>query len=1070
MTFARKSRVAAALAMALGMSSAAVAQDTSSAMRGKIVGPEGNPAANTKITVIHQPSGTVREFMTNDSGTFLAKGLRVGGPYTVIVDSEEFRDKVEEGLSLTLGETYRLNVQLDDANADMERIVVTGAATAFLSDGASSSYGAEEIARAPAFNRDLKDIVRNNPLATVDADGNLSIGGNNPRFNSITIDGIGQNDDFGLNSGGYPTQRSPISLDAIDQISVDSSPFSSKVGGFSGGLVNAVTKSGTNEFHGSVFYEFTNENLAGTPEDKRYKEDPDFDPENPVVPDNIEVGEEETFGVTLGGPILKDELFFFLSYEQFEKTTPTPFGLGSGSNPSDISMEDYQEFSRILNDTYGLTDSLSSDPEDEDKKVLLKLDWNINDDHRADFTFQYQNNAEDRNFSEDADELVLASNMYTYKTLMQNYATHLYSNWTDDFSTELAISYKDTRADSLTNSDIGEVSVRTGSGDIVFGTDAFRHANVAKTSTLRLNFDANWLLGDHDIKFGYQGERLRLYNLFAESSMGVWGFAPRDLDGDRNDDTTGLEDFENRAPDEFNYKNAYDNNPATTAYSLTRFTHSLYIEDTFSLTDDFEVTAGVRYERLESSDEPRENENFVNTYGTSNTENLDGLDIILPRIGFKWYLNEDMTLRGGIGRYSGGKPNVWVANSFTNDGITFVSAPFSTTSAIIADPAQVDFANVPQAAKDSLTQGSGSTNYVDPNYKMASDWRAQLGLKWNLDIPYLGEDYTWDIEANYVKKKDSPFWVDTSRVDNGNRTADGSRIIYDSRYTGDLADNYDIMLTNADKDGRSVILTTSLKKQWDNGVRMNLAYTHQDITEANPGTSSRAVSNYQYNVTLNRNEPLVGDAYYQTEHRLVLNLGYKTEFFDGYATTFDLFFERRSGRPLSWTLGAFRDGDLGDQPDLDDSDVYLPYIPTGADDTNVDWDGSRLTYEEMKEIIDDAGLAGYAGGYVDKNDTTQPWVTTLDLNMTQEIPGFAEGHKGIFYVTIDNLANLLNDDWGQVHQMEFPQQILFDYDINSETGQYQYRERFGGTDTRNYNEFKAEESTWRIKMGVRYRF
>ena len=250
----RLSQVAGALVIALGLSTSALAEDTSSGVRGVITTPQGQPAADTKVIITHLPSGTKKTVTTNSLGSFQAKGLRVGGPYKVTIDSEQFQDQEFNDIFLNLGEVERLNTQLQPDQ--VETIVVTGRAIGYDATGSRSSFGLEDINRAPSFDRDLKDIVRNNPLAVLDADGNLSIGGQNTRFNSITVDGIGQNDDFGLNAGGYPTQRSPISLDAIAQVSIDNSPFSSRVGGFSGGLVNAVTKSGTNEFHGSVFYEF----------------------------------------------------------------------------------------------------------------------------------------------------------------------------------------------------------------------------------------------------------------------------------------------------------------------------------------------------------------------------------------------------------------------------------------------------------------------------------------------------------------------------------------------------------------------------------------------------------------------------------------------------------------------------------------------------------------------------------------------------------------------------------------------------------------------------------------------
>lgn len=222
-----------ALAVALAMGSGAVLADTSSAIRGRITTPEGGAAAGTKIIITHVPSGTTREVITNESGSFIASGLRVGGPYTVVVDSDTYSDETLNNIFLQLGQNYQINEALKSES--VERIAVTGAVIASNNGGSDSYFGANDIQNAPSFNRDLKDIIRNNPLAVLSSkDGELSVAGTNPRFNSISVDGIAQNDDFGLNSNGYPTTRSPISLEAIDQISINTSPFNAKASGFQG--------------------------------------------------------------------------------------------------------------------------------------------------------------------------------------------------------------------------------------------------------------------------------------------------------------------------------------------------------------------------------------------------------------------------------------------------------------------------------------------------------------------------------------------------------------------------------------------------------------------------------------------------------------------------------------------------------------------------------------------------------------------------------------------------------------------------------------------------------------------
>jgi hypothetical protein len=1055
--------IAMAVAVALG-SSYAIA-DTSSAIRGRISNPEGAAAAGTKVIILHVPSGTSRTVVTNESGSFVASGLRVGGPYKVIVDSDTYNDETVNDVFLQLGDTYQLNRQLQ--SAAVERIAVTGAAIAGSAVGSSSTFGGDMIANSPAFNRDLKDIVRNNPLAVVTEDNQLSIAGANSKFNSFNVDGIGQNDDFGLNSSGYPSSRSPISLDAIEQISVDVSPFTAKVGGFSGGIINAVTKSGTNETKGSAFYEITNEDLAGKPKDTLLGATRKF-----------ALSEQKTFGATLGGAVVEDKLFYFVSVESFRQETPAPFGIGSGSNPSRVSEAEVNDVLSTLKSVYGITDSIGGDPIDTDEKLLLKLDWNISDVHRADFTFQFQDNIEQRNFTDSDSTLRLDSAGFDYQTITNNYAAHLFSDWTDSFSTELSFAYKDVEINSLLNASTAAYSIRTSNNTTISGgTDVFRHANFATNENMRLGFNGTYLLDEHTLNFGVEYESVNIYNLFAESSFGAWQF---NNTGSGASLVTGVTRLKNKTASIFDYKNAPSNNISDTAMDLTRDTQILYIEDEFSPIDSVDLTFGLRYERLSSSDLPAYNPTFDKKYGFSNQENMDGLDIVMPRFGFKWYAADELTVRGGIGRFGGGQPNVWVTNSYTNNGMTFVQAPLSVRQDVVKDPTLTNFNNVPQIAKNSLKAG-GFTNYIDPNFKLPSDMRYQLGYDFVFDLPFAGEGFTWSSDLTYIVREDAASWLDTSRIPSGKVARDG-RIIYKSIYTGDQADNYDIMLTNNPNTESSTVISTTLSKEWDSGVNMNLSYTHQDSEEANGGTSSRAISNYGTNVVINRNEALVAPATQETEHRVVLNLGYTAEFFAGYDTRFNLFFERRSGRPLSYVLDSFNDKWLGDQTDLsNNADIYLPYVPTGPNDTTIKYgkggtDG--LTYEQIMAVFNAAGVGQYAGGHVPKNAFTQPWVTTMDLNIQQEIPAFAEGHEGTVYFTILNLANLLDKDSGKVYRMRFPQQQLFNWDMDPLTGQYIYLRRQGdattgtniNTDLANFNEFYPSASTWRIKVGVNYRF
>lgn len=1056
----RKSAITLAVAACLGASGAVYASETSSAMRGKITTPAGEAASNVKIKLIHEPSGTVTEYTTNDAGAFLAKGLRVGGPYTVIIDSDEYKDVTKERIYLSLGQTSRISEQLEPLS--METIQVTGVRYTQQSGGASSAFGADIIENAPSFNRDIKDIARINPLATVTGSGELTIAGNNPRTNALTVDGISQNDDFGLNFSGYPSQQPPVSLDAVEQVTVDFAPFSASKGNFGGGTINAVTKSGTNEFKFSGYYETSTPDMAGDVDrlveiqgdEERTYESEKVDP----------IQSESRYGFNVGGPIIKDKLFFFANYTSWRSELEMDYGFeGSGATHLyNTTEEKYNEFLSILSNTYGMTDSLGGNPEDTNDTLISKISWNINDSHRLDFTYQWQDDQDERNFGTGGDTVILASNRYTYVNTFNNFATKIYSDWNDDFSSEISISHKDVTTESKTNSDIGSVKVeeRFRGPAYQFGRDQFRHANYAENQNTTLAFDGTYLLGDHEIKFGAKYESLRLYNLFAANSLGSWEF----------DNFNGFENREVgnfRGSYDFDYANAYTNNSKDTAYDATRSQIALYIEDTFYPHDDVELTAGVRYERLSSNDKPRLNEAFLEEYGYSNQENLDGLDIILPRIGFQWFASDDITVKGGIGRFQGGIPNVWYNNPFQNDGITYVAAPSSAIADYYSqNPA--DITSVPQAIQDSLVPGAGSTNYTDPNFELPSSWRAQLGFDYNFSIEGFGDDYIWSTELAYEKKENEAVWKNTALVATG-VAADGERVIYDSRYEGDKADNFDIMMTNADDDGRSLIFVTSLAKNWDNGLSMTMSYTHQDIEENHVGSSSRAQSNYKHNIIKSRNMDMAARGSYEIEHSFKLNLNYKREFFDGYETRFDMFFERRSGRPFSWVMGMYRYSDLGDTRDFYSNSAYLAYIPTGADDPNVNWEESGISWDELSALINKAGLSA-SGDIMDRNSDNQPWVTKMDVSIKQQIPGFAKGHKAQVYFMIDNFANLLNSDWGVEKRLSYPNQSFYDFGGLDDQGRYILDKRFGGASTQNYNTINLGSSAWQAKIGVSYKF
>ena len=1051
----KKTAAASAVAIALTMATSAFAADTSSSLRGKVVTAAGQPAAHTKIIITHIPTGAKRVLETNAEGNYSANGLKVGGPYKILVDSEKYQDQELNNVFLQLGETRKITTEL--SMGDVERIAVTGSVIAEIAPGSSSYFGQDSIAGASSLTRDIKDVIRANPLVTIlpGSDRQMTVAGMNPKFNSITVDGISQNDDFGLNGGGYPTQRSPIPFDALDQVTVDVAPFNASVSGFSGALINSVFKSGTNEFKGSFFYEELNDSMAGTPETIKRGE-------------RVEVPldyNEKTYGVSVGGPLIEDKLFFFTSYEKFDSPQGVEWGpAGSGApNETNATAEDLAAVQEIASRVYGLSDlgAWNTQPVEEDEKLVAKIDWNINDEHRASFTYQYNNGNRTRNTSSSSSELRLASHWYNKSEELNNFATKLYSDWSDDFSTEISLTHKSvkTNQDSL-DMGMGDVTIEnlTDGGRIAFGSDEYRHANYLENETVTFKFDGEYLVGDHSISFGTEYTNIDVFNLFVNASKGVMVF-------------DSLADFESGLVEKYDYKNGTNNDANNAAADFNRETLAFYVQDTWIYSDDLTLDFGLRYEVLGSDEEPLYNANAEARTGYRNTEALDGIDIFLPRVGFNYTVNDDLTIRGGFGRFSGGSPNVWISNAYSNTGVNLGSERYydiqttpTTTSNIITD--------VYGPARDAIAsaQSNDHTNFTDPNFKLPSDWRYQLAADYNLDIPGLGEDFAFTAEVLYVDKIDQQWWVDASlkEGDLDGTTADGGLNLYD-----DDDNKYDLMLTNSDKDGKSLILSAALAKTFDNGIKFSTSYTNQDITEAHGGTSSTARSNYRYNVGLNRNEAYVGAANYQIEHRFVLSLGYETEFVDGYATNFDLFFERRSGKPYSYVTNFDDFDDSTNGTEWDDpwsmlspglyAGNYLPYIPTAGDE-NVIYTGD-VTEAEVLARIAEAGLSGYAGGYGPKNEATTPWVNTLDLTIRQQIPGLMEGHKGSLYLTVDNLLNMIDSSQGKVYTNDFGTSRLYKATIDPVSKKYV----IDGVKN-DSNSFDAAESTWRIKVGVSYKF
>jgi len=1067
MSLMKKLAMGTATAALLAAAPAAVyAQETTSDVRG-VVTSGGAPVNGATVTIIHTPSGSTSVATSGANGAFNGRGLRVGGPYTITVTAAGYASQQIEGLQLSLGAPLNLPVSLERGNVD--QIVVTASAMSFgdLSTGPAARFTSDDINGLPSISRDPRDIARLSPFANLDSENSdaISLAGANNRFNSFTVDGVAQNDMFGLNASGFPSEnRGPVSIDALAAISVEVAPFDVQYNGFGGGTINAVTRSGDNDFHGSLYFFSTDESLVGdTTEDVTLGTSP---------------FSEETLGGWISGPIIEDKLFFFASYEEFSRVNPlnrAPLGGPASLNvENDVTQAEVDQILSIMQSVYGLdlTNFDEADLGSTDEKILVSVDWNINNDHRAKLTYNSSEGGSVQERSDRAD-IGTPSTWYNRSETVDNLSLQLFSDWSDNFSTELKItqSSQETGQDSLDGADFAQFDIDTPTGGTVsVGPDYFRHANALSNDLFQVKLRGEYISGNHIFSFGYEHSSQDVFNLFVPGSEGSYDF-------------DSIVDLQNQNAASLFYNNAVTNDENDAAAEFGVSVDSLYAQDELMVSDQLTMIFGLRYDRYSSDDAPTFNPNFMARYGYANNTTIDGLDIIMPRIAFNYASDaqfeipfadlsvNDIGFRGGFGRFSGGNPLVWISNSFSNDGV-------NTDSIFIGGGlAGVDAFNLPVAATTGLVAGDGSVAALAPDFEIPSVWRASFGADVQFDM-FGSEDWQFTFDILYDTQDAATFFSDANCPLLGASAVDGRPI-----YNCETA-RQDIVMSNVDE-GNAIITTFQLSKDWDNGFSLWMAYANQDVTDAHSGTSSTQTSNYSDYATFDRQNPNNATSNYEIEHDWKLRASWRHAFFEDYETRVELFMNSRSGRHFSYTYG-YSNG-LGNQyrnqsafgihESAADDEGTLFYVPETDASGNVTLTSDpNVTYTAgfdiagLNSYLHSTGLIGYAGEIAPRNEFDSPWSTQFDLRFQQEFPAFfPNGARGIFYMDIENLGNLLNSDWGRSEgvRYEYFQPVVELYDING-AGQYVYDDARGVPHS---NENSIHRSSlWQIQFGVRYEF
>jgi hypothetical protein len=767
----------------------AFAQNTTSAITGRVVDGNGRPVSGATVAIRHVDSGSTTNATTDGEGRYAARGLRPGGPYTIVVTSGG-RTERQDNISLALAETLALETRIGASEA--QQIVITGRAQnpvfARGNPGAGTALTSRDLAAYASVNRNLQDYARIDPrLAQTDKErGEVSAAGQNTRYNSITIDGVTINDTFGLESNNLPTAKQPISIEAIQSVQVNISNYDASQKGYTGANVNAVTKSGTNEFKGSVYYVWRDETMVG----KRFNR-------QTGAYFNAPAFQEYTTGFTLGGPILKDKLFFFANYEELKssRTSPNAGPIGSSNLNVAITQAAIDNAIAISRNSWGFDAGTAAVPGGVGlsvKDTLLKLDFNATDSQRG--SVRYNKTEQNEPFfpsisaTGSTPSLSLSSHWYDQIKEIETLVGQWFSDWTDNFSTEVKVSKRDYASEPLrlTGPALPQVTLRfsgalpagvsglgTGNRELLLGTERSRHFNVLRTETTDAFFGGTLNLGDHELKAGVDLAKNDVFNAFLQDTNGQYRFQCENTTATltytfnagaavncvtADAATVQSAVLENYQRGRFsNYVaqlprslgGSIDQGAANWSYE----NRGAYLQDTWRLSNNLSFVFGVRVDQQDVPTKPLRNapaaqplvagNGATNTaqsggFGLDNTETLDGSRLVQPRFGFNWKPASErrMQLRGGFGLFQGAAANVWLSNPFSNTGVA-VGTLQCTSEAACSTLAFS--ANPPNPPRPAGQPPAGNVDFLSPELEQPSVWKANLAFEMELPpLPVVG--------------------------------------------------------------------------------------------------------------------------------------------------------------------------------------------------------------------------------------------------------------------------------------------------------------------------------------------
>ena len=1093
------------------MVSTAMAQITTSGISGKVTA-NGEDIIGATIKAVHQPSGTVYRAVTNIDGRYSIQGMRPGGPYVLEVSYVGYKTKEVKNFNLSLGQNTILNESLSENAEMLQDVVVTADRNNNMRTdraGATTSINADQIEVVPTVSRSMNDLLKLTPQGANVGSG-FSVGGGNYRQSYVTVDGAAFNNAFGI-GGNLPGNGSPISLDALDQISVSSSPYDVRLSGFTGGAISAVTKSGTNQFKGTAYMYTTNSHLRGN-----------------------KVGDYElnrlqshstTWGASFGGPIIKDKLFFFANGEYQSNISAGPSGTarvnasdewspssGTVHRPLQSDMDNMLSF---LSKNYGYNpgryQGYSLDT--PSYKFLARIDWNINENNKLNIRFSKSHDKDSSAPSssttpfkdsviypggEDATGgksqsgrtanagLYFESARYYQEKNFTSFAAEWNSKWGGVNNVLRATySYQDEPRTYVGGMFPTVDILKNGSYYMGFGPDPFTEGNLRQVKTFVATDEATWSMGIQNFTAGLQFETNKATNGFGAASAGYYVFE-------------SMDDFMNgKAPRSYGVTFPMDGSGqflATMKYNQ----FSAYVQDQVNFSDRFRLTAGLRFE-LPIYPELENNYNkafaamkWKNDAGVESQYSTDQLPdaplTVSPRVGFNWDIlgNHKLVLRGGTGYFIGRLPFVWLVSAVGNAGCGQYTYYYNTPSDKGATYKMDKFYQSREDQLKVLQQQGLAVNredaaapstptIIDKDLKMNATWKTSLAL--DAKLPY---DIDFSLEGIYSREFNPATVINLDRYWDGKsytELAPGDKRKWYSRNSS--INPY--MITNAGHKAYYYSITASLAKKFAFGLNLSASYTYSKAKSYGDGVGDQVSSAYynnRYSVNGN-NDMELGYGTYVAPNRLLISASYKKDYGKNFGSEVGLIYEGMNmGYADGYSCTRYTYQLTGNVVNDYGSNglVYIPASREALDKWNFK-DNGKYTAEQQKDdfwayINQDDYLKNHKGEYAERGGAVMPWHHQLDFKFNQNFYLNVAGQKNTlqFGVDIKNLANLLNNSWGLYKTVNNTKLLKYTAGKDGAAGSFQFQKNGKDVLSKTYTNLTSFNSTYSIQFSIRYIF